>query len=462
VRRFPSAAVAAVALVACTSSTQTSTAAPSSSSHSAAVATGAAPAATTAKYAPWPTYHGNRTRTGVATTMPAFTGHLAVRWKKSLDGAVYGSPLVVGNYVIVATENDTVYAFSIGGTLLWSKHLGTPSPPDQHPCPGNIQPRGITGTPVYYLGKVYVVTEYSGHPPRHEMVALHVGTGGVAWHRTVDFPGVDQSAMQQRSALTIEGGRVWTTFGGIAGDCGNYKGRIISIRADGTGSHFQWTVPTSREAGMWTPPGPAVDSQGYVYVSAGNGAAGAGDEYDLSDSVLKFDVNLHLHSYFAPSTWQADNDADLDLGSQGPALVGNYVFIDGKRGTAYTLHRSALGGIGGQVSSHTVCASFGGTAVNGSAVYVPCSDGVRRVTVSSSGSMTVNWHASPSGSPVVGAGRVWSVDQGAGVLHALSPSTGVSTAQISVGTTSRFATPALYGRLILVPTLTGITVVIES
>jgi len=37
--------------------------------------------------------------------------------------------------------------------------------------------------------------------------------------------------------------------------------------------------------------------------------------------------------------------------------------------------------------------------------------------------------------------------QNAGVLHALSPATGRSTAQVSVGQTSRFATPAIHGNL---------------
>ena len=35
---------------------------------------------------------------------------LGVGWRAELDGAVYGQPLVIGNRVIAATENDTVYA----------------------------------------------------------------------------------------------------------------------------------------------------------------------------------------------------------------------------------------------------------------------------------------------------------------------------------------------------------------
>jgi outer membrane protein assembly factor BamB len=85
---------------------------------------------------------------------------------------------------------------------------------------------------------------------------------------------------------------------------------------------------------------------------------------------------------------------------------------------------------------------------------LPCTDGVRAVRVGSAGKLHVLWHAATSiaGPPVIGGGRVWALDQNAGVLHALNPATGRSTAQASVGQTSRFATPAIYGNLVLVPT----------
>ena len=35
--------------------------------------------------------------------------------------------------------------------------------------------------------------------------------------------------MQQRGALAITGGRVWVPFGGLDGDCGGYKGRVVGV-----------------------------------------------------------------------------------------------------------------------------------------------------------------------------------------------------------------------------------------
>jgi hypothetical protein len=271
--------------------------------------------------------------------------------------------------------------------------------------------------------------------------------------------------MQERGALAIAGGRVWTPFGGLAGDCGQYKGRVVGFRLDGKGKPRKFTVPTTREAGIWTPPGPTVDGKGHLYVSVGNGESGPGDPYDYSDSVLKLNSKGKRIGSFSPSTWATDNAADLDLGSQGPALVGKWVFIDGKSGTAYVLRRSHLGGIGGQVHKSSLCnSSFGGTAVKGSVVYVPCTDGVRAVRIGRKGRMQVKWRADSSitGSPVIGGGRVWTLDTQHGVLYSLDPDTGATLGSVSVGAVSRFATPALTGRYALIPTLAGYAIVATS
>jgi outer membrane protein assembly factor BamB len=406
-------------------------------------------------------YHGNPAHSGVSTTMPT-AGTPSVSHKPKLDGSVYASPIVADGITVVATENDSVYGFDQQFHQLWKAHLGDPSPAIERPC-GNIDPLGITGTPIYSAttGLVYVAPEFSGRPPSHALVALRLRDGAVAWRRNLDLPGVDPAAMQERGALNITGGRVWVPFGGLDGDCGAYKGRVVGYSLAGTGAPVSYTVPTTREAGIWTPPGPSVDSAGHMFVAVGNGESGVGDSYDHSDSILELDSAGRLVDSFSPTTWPTDNDADLDLGSQGPALVGDWVFSAGKSGTAYVLRHGKLGGIGGEVSQRQLCRSFGGTAVVGDVVYVPCTDGVRAVRIDSTGHLHVLWHANESttGSPVVGGGRVWSLDPDAGVLHALNPATGRSVAQVVVGTTSRFATPAITGSDLLVPTLTGLSVV---
>jgi hypothetical protein len=412
-----------------------------------------------AKPADWPTYHGNRLRTGYAPTMPAAHGALHVVRRYNLDGNVYASPIIIGGRTFVATENDSVYAIE-NGHIVWRTHLGTPAPDDQTPC-GNIAPLGITGTPVYHKGRIYVAAEFAS-PARHRLFSLRFRDGHVMWKHNLDLPGVETDAMQERGALTYAGGRVWVPFGGLAGDCGSYKGRVVGVRLNGAGRAIAYTVPTQREAGIWTPPGPVWGGR-YLYVSVGNGAATSAP-YDKSDSVLALTTGAKLHQFFAPSTWRSDNASDADLGSQGPALVGKWIFADGKRGTAYVLRRSHLGGIGGAVSSRSLCTSFGGTAVVGTRVYVPCTDGVRAVRIDGTGHLHVRWHASSNvfGSPVVGGGRVWALDPDSGTLYALNPTTGNTVNSVGVGTTSRFATPAIYGARVFVPTLSGLTVVTTS
>jgi len=58
--------------------------------------------------------------------------------------------------------------------------------------------------------------------------------------------------------------------------------------------------------------------------------------------------------------------------------------------------------------------------------------------------------------------QIRALDTSAGVLHALDPSTGKSLGQVDVGVANRFATPALYGADVIVPTLAGIAVVRAS
>src|SRR5450759_71651 len=54
---------------------------------------------------PWPTDHGDNRRSGFYPSGTLFR-HLTKAWGRGLDGAVYGSPIAVGGFVFVATENN--------------------------------------------------------------------------------------------------------------------------------------------------------------------------------------------------------------------------------------------------------------------------------------------------------------------------------------------------------------------
>jgi hypothetical protein len=411
--------------------------------------------------ADWPTYHRDAARTGAAPAGPA-AGPLSIAWRRHLDGAVYGQPLVIGGLVIAATEGDTVYGLDRAtGKIRWHVHLGTPVPLSALPC-GNIDPLGITGTPVYDRATrlVYAVAETTGF--QHVLAGITVPGGKLVFLRDVPAPDGQPRFDQQRAALALDRGRVYVAFGGLDGDCGPYQGSISGIPATGRGPIVSYRVPTAREAGMWAAGGPVVGPGGTIYVSAGNGAATA-PPFDGSDSVTALTPALRRTGIFAPVTWPADNASDLDLGSSAPALLSDGMLLaDGKRGTGYLLNAHHLAGVGSQVAQAPVCNAYGGMAVAGQVVYVPCNGGGMAAVDTAGHTLTVRWHGprAAQGSPVLGGGAVWVPDWNAGVLYELDPGTGHVRHRIGLGSAlPHFASPSLSGPLALIGTMHGVVAV---
>ncbi len=408
----------------------------------------------------WTMYHANPARTGYVAGTPD-PARLTTLWTASLDGAVYAEPLVVDGHVLVATENDSLYALDARtGRVQWHISLGTPMPQSALPC-GDIFPLGITGTPVYdpRTGLVFAVAETT--VPAHILAGVDVKTGRLRVRRSVDPAGIDSRAYQQRGALALEGGRVYVPFGGLDYDCSDYHGLLVASRTDGRGALLSYQVPTTREGGIWATPGPAIDSQGKLYVAVGNGAATQGS-WDDSDSVLRFSPTLHLEDGFAPASWQNDNAYDADLGSMGPVLLpGGLLYANGKTGQGYLLHAHHLGGIGGQIQTISLCVPFGGAAVRGETLFIPCSSGLRELAIASGPQLVAGWQApgSVTGSPVIGGRTVYSLNTAGGVLYAFNAATGAVRAAVSVGTTPEWASPALSGKSLFVGTWSGVVAV---
>ncbi len=409
--------------------------------------------------APWTQYHRGPARSGHVAKAPG--RHLAQKWSRNLRGEVYGEPLVVGSTLIVATEQNYVYGLDArSGRTRWrSKQLGTPVRLSALPC-GNIDPLGITGTPAYdaATGSVFVAAESTGG--RHTLWALDARTGARRWHRNLDTQR-DRSklAEQQRSALLVTSGRVIVAFGGLAGDCDNYVGYLVSTATDGRGRSHSYAVPTSREGGIWAPPGPAAGYHGHVYVAAGNGAE-LGGSWDQSDSVTELTpVTLRRVAVYAPASWPADNRDDLDLGSSSPVLVRKVgrIVIAGKRGVVYLL-RPGLGGVGAEVTRLGGCTAFGGAAVVGRTVLMPCrgEDAIRALRV---GRSSLRWGWTSPGvysSPVVAGRYVYVADQGSGDLVVLRLDDGRVVERHHVGEMPHFSSQIVSGRWVFVPSLQGV------
>jgi outer membrane protein assembly factor BamB len=409
----------------------------------------------------WPGYHRDAAHTGYAPGTPP-AGLLAIAWRRRLNGAVYGQPLAIGGLVIAATEGDSLFGLDRAtGQVRWRVHIGTPVPLSALPC-GDIDPLGITSTPVYDPATrlVYAVAETTGY--HHVLVGVNALSGQVAFRRGIPTPDGHPRFDQQRGALAVAGGRVYIPFGGLAGDCGPYRGSVVGVPVSGRGPLISYVVPTAREGGIWTPGGPVTGPGGTLYVGVGNGAA-IGGSYDSSDSVTALSPTLRETGIFAPDVWPQDNAGDLDLGSLSPVLLpSGLVLTDGKRGIGYLLDARHLGGVGGQLAAAPICRAYGGAAVSGTVAYLPCSDGGLAAVDTAGRRLRIRWRgpATAAGSPVLGGGAVWVADLGAGVLYQVSPASGQVRQQISLGTAlPPFASPSLSGPLVLIGTMHGVVAV---
>jgi hypothetical protein len=276
--------------------------------------------------------------------------------------------------------------------------------------------------------------------------------------QAVDPGGVNTNALLQRTGLTLDAGQVVFGLGGNYGDCSTYRGRVVAVNESG-GPPVDFTVDAGAgqdEGAIWMGGGaPAVDGSGNIWVGVGNGSVtSATRAYDYSDSVLELSPSLRLLQFFAPTSWASDNQQDLDL-SMVPALLSNgQVIAAGKSRTAYLLNRARLGGIGGQLATRgSVCSDDidGGSAVVGTAAYLPCLSGVIAVQADASPArLRMLWSSGTGGGPpIVAAGLVWTIGQN-GVLYGLNPGTGAVQQQASVGTpANHFPTPSAGDGLLL-------------
>ena len=391
----------------------------------------------------WLAFGQDPQRSGDDPTSPA-PGRIRQAWTSpKLDGAVYAQPLITAHAVIVATEADSVYSLDPStGAVRWRRHLATPVNGSSLPC-GDIDPSGITGTPVIDPATqlVWVVTFSSG-PDVHTLWALRLADGTIAASRPADPPGSDPASAQQRGALALGKGRVYIPFGGLFGDCGDYHGTVLGLStATGTEATatrpLAYTTPAGR-AGIWAPPGPVVDRGGDILVATGNGlpVEPAGD----ANSVIRLTPDLAVSGRFTSPATASLSQSDQDFGSTSPTLVGDDVLQVGKAGVAYLLDP----GLHVVASAHICAGGFGGTAVASGDVFLSCFDGLYAVRATATG-ITVRWKATSlrPGPPIVAGGVVWTVDRG-GHVDGFDARTGRPVYTHDVSVAGSFPTLAAY------------------
>jgi outer membrane protein assembly factor BamB len=396
--------------------------------------------------AAWITYGRDAARSGLDPTSPPVTNPRPAWTSVPLDGSVYAQPLVVGSSVIAATENDTVYSLDITtGNINWSRHLANPVRGASLPC-GNIDPSGITGTPVADLAAqaLWVVTFSS--PPAHTLWELDLGNGLVLGSRPADPPGTDAATEQQRGALALDSGKVYIPYGGLYGDCGSYHGWVVGLSESSPADGTILTYETPAElAGIWAPPGPVVEGNGNLLVATGNGlpANVAGD----ANSVIELEPSLRVIHRFTAPDYQHLSQTDTDFGSISPVVVaGGKVFQAGKEGVGYVLPPT----LGSPLQTLHVCGgAFGAAAVAGDNVYLSCLDGLFALTITPAGRASSRWAVTgiKPGPPIVAGGAVWTIDRD-GSLFGFSEASGTKVYSHPVSVAGSFPTLSSYsGRL---------------
>jgi hypothetical protein len=327
------------------------------------------------------TYHNAANRSGlyVAPTLTwtkAPTVKLDTSFHATINGAVYAQPLYWvppagggATRIIVATENNDVYALDAStGAKIWTRFLGGPVPLSALPC-GNINPMGITGTPVIdpVAEIVYLEAfiETSGGP-RHYVFALSLATGAIASGWPVDVGkglvllhlGFNETPQGQRSALTLVNGRLYVPYAGHYGDCGAYRGMVVGVDVANLAVFGAWST-TAEAGGSWGQSGVAFDGAS-MFVTTGN-AFDTSPTWGGSKAVIRLPPTLANPTsnadFFTPENWSALDQEDLDLGGTSAIPINvpvspvvQRVLALGKDGNAYLLNRANLGGIGGRIA----------------------------------------------------------------------------------------------------------------
>ena len=319
------------------------------------------------------TYHNDRSRTGqnLAETILTPSNVNSTTFGKlfltTLDGKVDAQPLYVGgllipnqgthNVLIVATENDSLYALDAdSGATLWHVSLleTGETPSDDRDCSQVTPQIGITSTPVISLksatagGIIYAVAmskDASGnYHQRLHALSLTTGAemlGGPA-NIQAKFPSTGEinsggyiffepKQYKERSGLLLLNGQVYL---GRASHCDDqpYTGWVMAYSATTLAQTAVLNVtPNGSEGAIWgAGAGFAADSSGNIYFLDANGT------FDTTLSSQGFPVNgnygnafiklvvadnqLALSDYFTMYNTVAESDSDTDLGSGG-ALV---------------------------------------------------------------------------------------------------------------------------------------------
>ena len=363
------------------------------------------------------THHNDAARTGanleetVLDTQNVNSNRFGRIGDRVVDDEIHAQPLIMTNValpakgthnlVIVATVNDSVYAFDADDLSVekpyWHVNFLSPGvvPPRNTDmtgaCDGNYVDFsgniGIVGTPVIDPKRktIYLVARTKEHDSKflQKLHALNLcdgsersgspvtisascpGNGVDSTNHTIVFEPLHHN---QRTGLALVQDLAYVSWASHC-DWGPYHGWLIGYDADGLKPVVVYnTTPDGENGGIWmSAEAPAVDGEGNLFIAIGNGSVGSTtnprDVVNRGESLIKLrrhGKSLEVKSWFTPCNWRALNTGDLDFGSSGVLLVPNtHLAVNGsKEGKLYVLNRDHLGGLSGATNETNVVQCF--------------------------------------------------------------------------------------------------------
>src|SRR5881296_2389101 len=321
--------------------------------------------------------HNNLSRDGVYID-PGFTPAAAdgltrdLNFNGTISGNVYAQPLYIeggpnGPMIIAVTESNNIYALdAVAGTVIWQRNVGPPVTSGL-PC-GNINPLGITGTPVVDLASrsLFFDTMIDGATKKHFIYSLNVDTGATnaGWpvdvNATATYNGITFTSLVQneRGGLAVVNGIVYVAWSGHLGDCGSFHGWVVGVNINNPSSVMAWAT-TAIGGGIWGHGGVASDGTN-MFVVTGN-TFNTGGVWSGGEAIIRLQAGPiwsgQPTDYWAPTNWLSLDQGDTDLGGVSATVIdvpgatpSQLVLALGKDGNAYLVNRGNLGGIAAPVA----------------------------------------------------------------------------------------------------------------
>jgi hypothetical protein len=334
--------------------------------------------------------HNHLSRDGVYIE-PAFTPAAAAQLMRDLNfdgtisGHVYAQPLYIdggpnGPMLIAVTESNNVYALNpITGTVIWQRTDLGPAVTSGLPC-GNINPVGITGTPVVDLAsrKLFFDALIDGTTKKHFIFSLNVDTGATTagWpvdvSATANYNGMPFNSLiqEERGALALVNGIVYVPYSGYAGDCEDYHGWVVGVDINDPANVHAWATDAVG-GGIWGHGGVASDGTN-MFVVTGN-TFNTGGNWMGGEAIIRLQAGPTWSGqptgYWAPLNWFDLDNGDTDLGGVSATLIdvpgatpSQLVLALGKDSNAYLVNRNNLGGIALPVAQANVSGINRGTS----------------------------------------------------------------------------------------------------